>query len=67
MTTLGPLPGPNQIPGGIDSERDLRANADNGPDILQGIGKDEPDIESVIHHGDVPFRTRERNITLPEN
>jgi hypothetical protein len=57
MTNSTPLPEPNHVPGGIDSERDLRANADNGPDILQGIGEDEPDIESVIHHEDVPFRT----------
>jgi hypothetical protein len=56
MTNSMPLPEPNYVPGGIDSEQDLRANADNGPDILQGIAEDEPDIESVITHDDIPFR-----------
>jgi hypothetical protein len=57
MTNSTPLPEPNYVPGGIDSENDLRTGADNGPDILQGIGEDEPELESVISDADVPFRT----------
>lgn len=57
MTDANPLPEPNYVPGGIDSERDLLAGADNGPDILQGVAEDEPDLESVIKPGVIPFRT----------
>jgi hypothetical protein len=57
MTNSTPLPEPNHVPGGVDSEQDLLANADNGPDILQGQSEDEPDLESVIRHDAIPFRT----------
>ncbi len=57
MSNITPLPEPNYVPGGIDSEQDLRAGADNGPDILQGIAEDEPDLESAIKPGEIPFRT----------
>jgi hypothetical protein len=57
MTNTTPLPEPNYVPGGIDSEQDLRSGADDGPDILQGVAEDEPDLESVIKHDAVPFRT----------
>ncbi len=57
MTTSTPLPEPNRVPGGLDSERDLLANADNGPDILQGPAEDEPDLVSEISPDAVPFRT----------
>lgn len=57
MTHTTPLPEPNYVPGGIDSEQDLLAGADNGPDILQGVSEDEPSLESVIKPGEIPFRT----------
>ena len=57
MTNSTPLPEPNYVPGGIDSEDDLRTGADNGPDILQGSSENEPDLESVISRDDIPFRT----------
>ncbi len=57
MTNTTPLPEPNYVPGGIDSEQDLRIGADDSPDILQGFAQDEPDLESVIKPGAIPFRT----------
>ncbi len=56
MTNTTPLPEPNYVQGGIDSESDLRIGADDGPDILQGIAEDEPDLESLITHDAVAFR-----------
>jgi hypothetical protein len=56
MTNSTPLPEPNHVPGGLDSEADLRTGADDSPDILQGVAEDEPDLESVIKHDAVPFR-----------
>jgi hypothetical protein len=50
-------PDPHHIPGGPDSEADLRAGADNSPDILQGIPEDEPELADVELTGPVPFRT----------
>lgn len=57
MTNSTPLPEPSYVPGGLESEDDLRIGADNGPDILQGSAEDEPELESVIRHDAVPFRT----------
>jgi hypothetical protein len=50
-------PEPNHVRGGIDSQADLLAGADNGPDILQGVSDDEPALADVEHAGPVPFRT----------
>jgi hypothetical protein len=50
-------PEPNHVPGGLDSAGDFEAGADNGPDILQGVSEDEPDLDSVIHHDSISFRT----------
>ena len=55
MTNTTPLPEPNSVPGGVDSQQDLLVGADDSPDILQGIAEDEPDLESVIKHDAVPF------------
>ena len=60
------IPEPNYVPGGVDSQADLIAGADNGPDILQGLSEDEPDLESVIHTGPVPFRTPVASARLSE-
>jgi hypothetical protein len=57
MTNSPLTPEPNDVPVGLDTEDDLRTGADNGPDILQGIAEDEPDLESVVKHDSVPFRT----------
>jgi hypothetical protein len=66
MTNSTPLPEPNYVPGGLDSEDDLRVGADNGPDILQGTAPDEPDLESVITHDNIPFRTPVAGARLTE-
>jgi hypothetical protein len=49
-------PEPNSVPGGLDSERDLIANADDSPDILQGGSDGEADLDSVTLADSVPFR-----------
>jgi hypothetical protein len=59
-------PEPNRVPGGIDSQADLVAGADNGPDILQGLSENEPDLAEVEHAGPIPFRTPVAGARLTE-
>lgn len=47
MNDTSERPEPNSVPGGIDSETDLRTGADDSPDILQGPPEDEPELSSL--------------------
>jgi hypothetical protein len=44
------------VPGGIDSESDLRIGADDGPDILDGPADAASDTTSATLADHVPFR-----------
>lgn len=59
-------PEPHRTPGGVDSEADLEAGGDDGPDILQGIAENEPDLASEIRPGAIPFRAPVAGARLTE-
>jgi hypothetical protein len=49
----------------IDSQSDLIANADDSPDILQGVDEDEPAVDSASLH-ETAFRTPHAGDRLTE-
>jgi hypothetical protein len=56
---------PNEPRYPIDSEADLIVGADDGPDILQGVEEDEPDLSSVPLH-ETAFRTPQAGARLTD-
>jgi hypothetical protein len=59
------VPEPHDIPGGLDSKLDLEVGADDGPDIVEGVPEDEPDL-STLRLRETPFRTPHAGERLSE-
>ena len=65
MSDLNDNREPNRAWNELDSESDLRAGADDSPDILQGVEEDEPDLSSESLHA-TSFRTPHAGERLTE-
>jgi hypothetical protein len=49
-------PGPEHHPEDVRDDHDLGDDPEDQPDILNGEDESEPDLESVVHHRDLPLR-----------